>query len=52
MPNVAKVILDGMLKPIHLVLDNGFDRAGLALLYSGMNVSRHTARVKTRRFCT
>jgi hypothetical protein len=37
MPNVANVILDGILKPIHLVLNNGFDRAALVLLYSGMD---------------
>jgi hypothetical protein len=37
MPNVVNVILYGILKPTHLLLDNGFERAALVLLYSGMD---------------
>jgi hypothetical protein len=36
-PNVTNVIVDGILKPIHLLLDNGYWRAALVLLYSGMD---------------
>jgi hypothetical protein len=37
MANAANVLLDGIIKPIHLLLDNGFDRGALVLLYSGMD---------------
>jgi len=37
MPNGANVILNGILKPIDLLLSNDFERAALVLLYSGMD---------------
>jgi len=37
MPNVANVILNGILKPPHLLLEKGFERAAVVLVYSGMD---------------